>query len=531
MQSTPVNCKVNVKPSMKTALPLVLLLCLSLQACKKHPVAPGQPVPAAAGSAEVVATAVPDAPAVTAPAATTPFDFDKIAEVKGAIPPFPYVDTPPKINENNLKVTTFPMDEVDVMLGNQVHRLEGRIAMRTFAHDDTQMSELEVRRNYQNALQSFGAVKVNVDQPGVRYYGDKRMDNLRPLAYDMSYDVYLARKGLVRHWIVVMTSKNDTRLVSIDETPFVQTIGYEGSPGKALAVTATGVPPAAPQPIDIGALPVTTTALPPFPYLPYPEQVMAGLRHSERANFDAVSFIVGKQLRTVEGKVEVRTFDNRDANMSAMAIRRNYEAAVKGLGAVKVNTVTPDDKDLIEANGGTTAQNNKLRFPPLNMGYDSYVLRTPDKTIWMALMFADSSTRFVVVEEKAMQQSVALVTADAMRTELAAKGHIALYINFDTDKATIRPDGKPLVDEIATLLKNDAKLRLAIDGHTDNSGDAKHNVDLSRQRADAVVRTLVAGGIDAARLQAAGRGAEKPLADNKDEAGRAKNRRVELVKI
>jgi outer membrane protein OmpA-like peptidoglycan-associated protein len=516
---------------MKTALPLVLLLCLSLQACKKHAAPPVQPVPAAADSAQVAATAAPDPQAVTAPAQTAPFDFDKIAEVKGAIPPFPYVDTPPKINENNLQVTTFPMDEVDVILGNQVHRLEGRIAMRTFAHDHAGMSELEVRRNYQNVLQAMGAVKVSVDQPGVHYYGDKRMAKLRALADDMSYDVYLARKGSARHWIVVMTSSSDTRLLSIEELPFVQTIGYEGPAGKALPVTATGVPASAPQPLDIASLPMVATALPAFPYLPFPAMVPEGFRHAKRANFDAVSFIVGKQLRTVEGQVEVRSFDNWRAGMSAMAVRRNYEAAVTGLGAVKVNTVAPEDKALIAANGGTVSINDKLRFPAAVMSYDSYLLRTPGKNIWIALMFADDQTKFVVAEEKAMQQSVTLVTAATMRTELAAKGHIPLYINFDTDKATIRADGKPAVDEIASLLKNDAKLKLSIEGHTDNSGDMKHNVDLSRQRADAVVQQLVASGIDAARLQAAGKGAAVPLADNKDETGRAQNRRVELVKL
>lgn len=204
---------------------------------------------------------------------------------------------------------------------------------------------------------------------------------------------------------------------------------------------------------------------------------------------------------------------------------------MKGLGAVKVNTTGATDPALAAANGEQYELHKKLRIPDANMAHNSYLLRTPDKNIWMALMFSDDKTAFVVVEEKAMQQSVALVTADTMPTELAAKGHIALYINFDTDKATLRPDGKPAIDEIATLLKNDARLKLSIEGHTDNSGDTKHNLDLSRQRADAVVRTLVAGGIDAARLQAAGRGAEKPVADNKDETGRAKNRRVELVKL
>jgi OOP family OmpA-OmpF porin len=513
--------------------PVVVVLCLSLQACKKHVVPPASPVQAPTASAEPAQVAQPPAAANQQAETTpeTPFDFNTIAEAKGPIPPFPYVDVPPKVPKNFGSTTAYPMDEVEVMLGNHRHRLEGRVTMRTFSHDNAEMSELEVRRNYQNALKAFGAVKVNVDQPGVHYYGEDLMAKLRPLAYDMTYDVYLARKGSARNWIVVMTSNRDTRLLSIEEVPFVQTIHYEGPPGTTQAVTATGVPLAAPQPLDISAAPITTAALPPFPYLAFPDKLGETERGSKQANFDAVSFIVGNQLHTVEGKVEVRFFENSDAGMSPMAVRRNYEAAVKGLGAVKVNTIVPDDKALIAASGDEVAMNHKLRFPAQLMSYDSYLLRTPDKNIWMAMMFADKSTRFVVVEEKAMQQSVTLVTADRMRTELAAKGHIPLYINFDTDKATIRADGKPTVDEITTLLKNDATLKLSIEGHTDNSGDAKHNLDLSRQRADAVVQQLVASGIDASRLKSAGRGATTPLADNKDDAGRAKNRRVELVKL
>ena len=74
-----------------------------------------------------------------------------------------------------------------------------------------------------------------------------------------------------------------------------------------------------------------------------------------------------------------------------------------------------------------------------------------------------------------------------------------------------------------------AALKLAIEGHTDNSGDAQHNKALSQQRADAVMTTLLTKGIDKGRLSASGRGADQPVADNGSDQGRAKNRRVELV--
>ena len=107
---------------------------------------------------------------------------------------------------------------------------------------------------------------------------------------------------------------------------------------------------------------------------------------------------------------------------------------------------------------------------------------------------------------------------------------MALYLNFDTDKATLRPDAQPTLAEVLLLLQQSPDLRLAVQGHTDNTSTPAHNQQLSEARAQAVVAALTAQGIAAGRLQAQGFGQTKPLADNATEAGRAQNRRVELVK-
>lgn len=84
--------------------------------------------------------------------------------------------------------------------------------------------------------------------------------------------------------------------------------------------------------------------------------------------------------------------------------------------------------------------------------------------------------------------------------------------------------------EVVKLLQANPALRLAVEGHTDNAGTPAHNQQLSEARAQAVVTALAAQGIATGRLQSAGFGQTKPLADNATEAGRAQNRRVELVK-
>ncbi|MGB9465924.1 MAG: OmpA family protein [Candidatus Acidiferrum sp.] len=135
-----------------------------------------------------------------------------------------------------------------------------------------------------------------------------------------------------------------------------------------------------------------------------------------------------------------------------------------------------------------------------------------------------------IVTEKTMTQEV---TADAssLNDEINKSGHVAVYgIHFDTGKAVILPDSENILGEIVKMLQQNADLKLRVEGHTDNQGNAAANQLLSEKRAQAVVAWLTAHGIPAARLSSKGLGQTKPLADNGSEDGRAQNRRVELVK-
>lgn len=138
-----------------------------------------------------------------------------------------------------------------------------------------------------------------------------------------------------------------------------------------------------------------------------------------------------------------------------------------------------------------------------------------------------------VIESKPLQQDrIRFIGADVMRRDIQDTGKVYLYgIQFDFDRATIQPESRPTLDEIARLLREDAALRLDIVGHTDAQGGADYNRELSRRRAAAVVDALVHDyAVDAARLRARGAGAAEPLASNDDEAGRQRNRRVELTR-
>jgi outer membrane protein OmpA-like peptidoglycan-associated protein len=118
-----------------------------------------------------------------------------------------------------------------------------------------------------------------------------------------------------------------------------------------------------------------------------------------------------------------------------------------------------------------------------------------------------------------------------LEREIRSSGRARLYgILFDTDSAAIRSESFGTLDEVAKLLAAEPSWKLTIEGHTDSTGTAAHNQTLSEQRARSVRDYLVAHGVDAGRLATAGFGQSKPVADNDTELGRARNRRVELVR-
>jgi fibro-slime domain-containing protein len=125
------------------------------------------------------------------------------------------------------------------------------------------------------------------------------------------------------------------------------------------------------------------------------------------------------------------------------------------------------------------------------------------------------------------------LTAAQMRAQLAGSGRFTLHdIHFAFDKADITPDSAAVLGEVGTLLRDDAALRLRIEGHTDGVGDASYNLDLSERRARAAKDYLIAhAGIAANRLQTRGFGATRPVASNATADGQAKNRRVEFVRL
>ena len=145
-------------------------------------------------------------------------------------------------------------------------------------------------------------------------------------------------------------------------------------------------------------------------------------------------------------------------------------------------------------------------------------------------MIAEGSYGIQIIEREAMKQDIAINAAE-LQKGLAATGHIAVYdILFDTGKSDIKPESESALQEIAKMLTQSPGLKLHVVGHTDNTGDLAMNMKLSQARAAAVVAALTGRlGVAAGRLNPFGAGPYAPVASNRTEEGKAKNRRVELV--
>lgn len=213
-----------------------------------------------------------------------------------------------------------------------------------------------------------------------------------------------------------------------------------------------------------------------------------------------------RPLQAVEGKYTQIGYYlvNTSEHPGGLAIRRNYEQAIKAVGGTVV--FSDDNVSVMKA---------------MRDGAEVWA------EVQAGIKYTGRYYRLHIVEKQAMTQ---VITADAMGAAIDKDGFVALDIRFATGSATILPESRPIVAEIAKLLTSRPAMKAGVEGHTDNTGTPDGNLTLSRQRADSVAAALQASGIAAQRLIPAGFGQTRPVGDNRTEAGRAANRRVEIVR-
>ena len=257
------------------------------------------------------------------------------------------------------------------------------------------------------------------------------------------------------------------------------------------------------------------------------------LSDCQRNQFDLRAFPVGQMKAgketldsvEVEGAVEFLHYQVKDGVTppSGLQILRNFENAAKKAGGT-IEGQWP---------GWCKAMYDGERMPNMGNGCTSFALTMKfvkgGKETWVFLQASerDGNYQMTISEREAMKQEVAV---NELADKLDKDGFVALYVNFDTGKATIRPDSAKTLDDAAAALKTVPAMKVEVGGHTDNVGAPEANQKLSQERAQAVMTALVQRGIPAARMTAKGYGQTTPVADNRTEDGRAKNRRVELVR-
>ena len=213
---------------------------------------------------------------------------------------------------------------------------------------------------------------------------------------------------------------------------------------------------------------------------------------------------------------------------SALEVYKNYEQGLTKAGFKVVFTCKE------AACGGDSVSVKGLgNWPYETSHYLAARLDRSGERIWALVDVRTGLSVYVnVLREKAMETGMVRVDAAALKKGIADEGHVAVYgIEFDTGKAELKPASAPIIDEIARLLTADPKLKIYVVGHTDNVGGLDSNLGLSRKRADSVVHDLVTRHkIAAARVVGQGVGPLVPVTTNGTVDGRARNRRVDLVR-
>lgn len=233
-------------------------------------------------------------------------------------------------------------------------------------------------------------------------------------------------------------------------------------------------------------------------------------------------------VQAIEGRVTKIRYVN-PAGRSAFEIYKNYAEALLAAGFEELWSCAADACGRAmnwNALNGLTASGG-----PRDIRYLAVRSAVDDQTVTVAMAVNTGNTTVHIVESKAMDSGLVTASATVLAEGIDRDGHIAVYnILFDTGSATLKAESTAALDEVAQLMKNRPDLGLIVVGHTDSTGGLDMNMKLSADRAASVVDALTGKyGISAARLSAHGVGPLAPVATNRTEDGRSKNRRVDLV--
>ena len=282
---------------------------------------------------------------------------------------------------------------------------------------------------------------------------------------------------------------------------------------------------------DISKLPISDTDLGVFPFFNFPEDIQP-LNKPEELKFDKVFFPLNGIMTPIEGRLWKSYADHKKgATWSQAYFEKSYDEAITAVGGVKVFDGKLSKEETKKYSEQATNQGGEGSLDYYNNVVKAYVIRRASgDDVYIQLSGNSASGAIQILQKEPFKQTITLKTSSEIKKNLDEEGKAILYINFDTDKATLKPDGLKAVAEIVKVLQQDKNLKLAVNGHTDNKGSVAHNMTLSKDRADAVIKVLVNSGIEKSRLTGKGFGSTQSLTNNASESEMAQNRRVELVK-
>ena len=283
---------------------------------------------------------------------------------------------------------------------------------------------------------------------------------------------------------------------------------------------------------DIEQIAVSSADIGDFPYFTLPKGLRP-LNKPLQREFDVCFFPVEGVMMPFEGKLYKINIDSEPGEQfSQRFFEKSMEDYLTGIGAVKVfdGSITSEEYERYNKQDPNKGDEGDIGYAGQHIYF--YVIRSATQgNVYIQYTANNAAATLNVLQEAGFQQTITKVKAADIAKDLTTQGKSVLYINFDVDKATMNKEGLAVVSEIAEALESEKSLNISIEGHTDNTGEAQHNKKLSTQRANAVQEALVQQGIAASRLTSTGFGAEKPLVGNTSEENKAKNRRVELVRV